>query len=214
MSESNQLDCFYIINEDPSPFTLAQQQLIQIIVKKTALTLSKLLFLEKLEQQAFHEPLTNLFNRRYFEEKLQGEIHRASQRQSSLCIVMIDVDHFNRINDIFGHKFGDLALQTLAKVFKENVQTSDIVCRYGGEEFIIIFSDTSLEDTYERAETIRKKVNNLIIDDGELCLRTMTISLGVACFPQHGKTYTSLIISANRALDNAKQQGRNCTVTA
>jgi len=140
---------------------------------------------------------------------LPKEIQRASQTQSSIGIVLIDVDHFKCINDICGHAFGELALQVLAKVIIQNVRDKDIVGPIGGQEFVIIFPDTSLENTYELAEEIQQKVKNLIIYT-EPSQAQITISLGVACFPENGTTGISLMDFADRALYMAKcQRGDN-----
>lgn len=214
MAVDDNLEFLYVANNHPKELSYFQEQLVQIIAKKTALTLSNLLLRDNIQHQAISDALTGLFNRRYFQETLEREIHREPGTGSSIGIVMIDVDNFKNINDIFGHNFGDLALQGLARCLQKQVQNSDMVCRYGGEEFIIMFYDISLEDTFNRAEQIRQKVMNLKILTQEDSPLRMTVSIGVANFPQHGKTYNSLIESADRALYSAKQQGRNCTVVS
>lgn len=204
--DDNTLEAFYITNENPKPLSIKQQKLIHSAVKKTALGLSKLMLQDNLQKQSFRDPLTNLFNHRYFEERLPKEIAQANLTQSSFSIVKIDVDHFNTINDTFGPKVGDLALQALARFLQKHVHDTDLVCRYGTQEFIIIFPDISLKDTRDRVEEIRQKVKNITIFDDNSSAPIMTISVGVASFPKHGTTYEKLILSVDRHLSLAKQQ--------
>lgn len=168
--------------------------------------------LESLSKQATRDPLTGLFNRRHLDEILQGEITRARQGKSTVGVIMADVDHFKNINDIHGHKAGDLMLQALGEVFRKCVRSADFVCRYGGEEFVAIMPGVSLPILHRCAEEIRSKCQALRVTYEGHKIST-TISLGVATYPQHGSNGDELLVHADRALYHAKQAGRNRVAT-
>jgi diguanylate cyclase (GGDEF)-like protein len=164
--------------------------------------------LETLSKQATHDPLTGLFNRRYLDQILYGEITHALQSGSLVGILMADVDHFKQINDRYGHKAGDLMLRSLGDLMKKCVRSTDIVCRYGGEEFVIIMPGASEQTVCKCAEEIRARFQALyvVFDDHEIYA---TISLGAAIYPLHGSSVDEVFIHADRALYQAKQDGRN-----
>ncbi len=164
--------------------------------------------LETLSRQATHDPLTGLFNRRYLDQILYGEIAHAKQSNSLAGILMADVDHFKRINDQYGHKAGDLILQKLGELMRGCVRTADIVCRYGGEEFVIVMPGASEKAVSECAEDIRSRFEKLRVpfQDREICA---TVSLGVAIYPLHGSSVDEVFVNADRAMYRAKQEGRN-----
>ncbi|MDF0554766.1 diguanylate cyclase [Kamptonema sp. UHCC 0994] len=165
-----------------------------------------------LHDQCIRDPVTGLFNRRYLKEFLAREIERSTQAQESLGIIMLDIDYFKRFNDTFGHDAGDLVLQELSLFLQGQVHNSEIVCRYGGEEFILILPESSLEDARQRAEQVRLGVKHLNLKYHGQSLDTITVSLGIACFPEHGKTGTEAIGAADAALYRAKAQGRDRVV--
>jgi diguanylate cyclase (GGDEF)-like protein/PAS domain S-box-containing protein len=186
--------------------------LARTAAERLSLALANLKLRETLHNQSIRDPLTGLFNRRYMEESLQREIHRAERGRYSLGIVMIDVDHFKRFNDTWGHEAGDTVLRELSNFLQRNIRSSDIACRYGGEELTLIFPEISLEETKKRAEQLRQGVRQLNLFSQAQSLGTMTISLGVASFPEHGKTSDALIQLADAALYRAKAEGRDCVV--
>ncbi|MCI5145702.1 MAG: GGDEF domain-containing protein [Candidatus Electrothrix sp. AR3] len=126
---------------------------------------------------------------------------------------MIDVDHFNVFNDTYGHELGDMVLSKLGHFLQQHVREEDIPCRYGGEEIFIIMPGSSLDNTYNRAEQLRKGIEELIVKRNNES-HTVTVSLGVANFPQHGLTAKQIIKAADLALYKAKDQGRNQVVVA
>src|ERR1044071_9454894 len=133
----------------------------------------------KLREHAIRDPLTNLFNRRYLEETLERELARAGRERYSVCVIMIDLDHFKRVNDTYGHEAGDEVLKTVAITLSEHCRRGDFACRYGGEEFVIVMPNMSMDTVYERAEMIRQSLNSLRMpyrDD----LLAITISMGIA----------------------------------
>lgn len=180
--------------------------------------------MEQIESQARHEAqlqelsirdhLTNLFNRRHLEETLEREIQRAVRKQHPLGVIMLDVDHFKHINDSFGHAAGDIVLQELGKFLAGQVRHSDIVCRYGGDEFVLVLPESPRNITKERAEHLRDSVKNLSIKCENPTRITITISQGVAVFPADGSTVETILKSADTALYQAKHDGSNLVVMA
>ncbi len=162
----------------------------------------------KLEEMAIRDGLTGLYNRRYLDETIEREIARAKREGHSLALVMIDVDHFKRLNDTYGHPAGDQVLVALGAMLREDTRAEDIACRYGGEEFLILLPHMSLEAARDRAEAWRLRFAALVVHHGELALQT-TISLGVTAYPNHGHTSEELTQSADLALYLAKHDGRN-----
>jgi len=165
-----------------------------------------------LREQATHDPLTGLFNRRYLDDTLARELSQSWRRGSCLSVVVFDIDHFKRINDVFGHEAGDLALRGCAHVLSQHLRRSDIACRLGGEEFAIVLPDSSLEHTRRRVTEICALVRQLSLRHRGQILGTVTLSAGIACAPEHALTAPNLLRAADEALYVAKQSGRNQVV--
>jgi diguanylate cyclase (GGDEF)-like protein len=162
-----------------------------------------------LKQQAIRDGLTGLHNRRYLDETLPRELQRAERQKQPVGIIMLDIDHFKRFNDTYGHDAGDTLLRAVGAVLQEHTRGDDIVCRYGGEEFMLVLPGASLAATQQRAEELRTEVQALMVEHGGQALAQVTVSLGVAGFPAHGTTADSLIRAADQALYQAKRGGRN-----
>jgi diguanylate cyclase (GGDEF)-like protein len=188
-------------------YQVSQQQLAVTVTEAIKLSLSNLKLREKLREQAIHDPLTGLFNRRYLEEILSRELHRTRRGNSPLCVAMLDLDNFKQFNDTFGHDAGDSLLRELGQVLREKLRKSDISCRYGGDEFVLVLPDSSLADTQQRVEQIGALVKELQIRHGRPLLDTMTVSVGVAEAPERGSTAPELLHAADNALYAAKQAG-------
>jgi len=184
-------------------------RLARVFAEHVALALANLNLREVLRAQSIRDPLTGLFNRRYMEESLERELRRATRRQSPLGVMMIDVDHFKRFNDSFGHDAGDVVLRELARILKGHFRGEDIVCRYGGEEFTVILPDADLEATQARAEVLRETAKNLIAQYRGQALDRVTLSVGVSAFPVRGTTGEMLLRAADVALYRAKEEGRD-----
>lgn len=165
----------------------------------------------QLREQAIRDALTNVFNRRYLEETLDRELARAEREGYPLCVIMMDLDYFKDINDTYGHEAGDVVLKTLAETVKRQSRHGDFVCRYGGEEFVLVMPNISLEIARQRAEDLHQTINSLNIRYGVFNLTT-TISMGVSIYPEHGKTKEELLRAADRAMYIAKNTGRNRVV--
>ena len=162
----------------------------------------------ELQEQAIHDPLTNVYNRRYMAEFLDKEIARAEREQTPISVVILDMDNFKQFNDTYGHKCGDVVLQFFANFLVDHTRRGDIVCRYGGEEFVILMPNAPLETGYERADAWCQDFSETAIEYEGMRLST-TFSAGVACFPMHGRTGDSLLQAADKALYSSKNHGRN-----
>ena len=192
----------------------AKQQLAAAVAEQIALALSNLKLRETLRQQSVRDPLTGLYNRRFLEEALDREIARLERKNLPLSLLMIDVDHFKSFNDTFGHEAGDAVLRDLGGILQRYVRGSDIACRFGGEEFTVVLPEADLEIARQRAETLREAVRELrLVHDGK-SLGAVTLSLGVACFPEHGRRREHLLQAADTALYAAKDGGRNQVVVS
>jgi diguanylate cyclase (GGDEF)-like protein len=179
------------------------------LVQLTGMAIATLNLRTKLENQSIRDSLTGLFNRRFMEISLERELSRAARRKQMLAVFMLDLDHFKKFNDTFGHAAGDTVLQAVAEVFRSSIRAEDIACRYGGEEFTIILPDVTPAIALERAESIRQAVENLRLPlDREVC-REFTISIGVALYPNDGEASDLLLRRADTALYRAKRMGRN-----
>jgi diguanylate cyclase (GGDEF)-like protein/PAS domain S-box-containing protein len=158
-----------------------------------------------LREQSVRDHLTGLFNRRYMEETLERELLRASRKQISLGIIMLDADDFKRFNDTWGHAAGDAVLRELGRLLLGHVRGEDIPCRYGGDEFIIVLPDASKDMTRERAERLCEHARHLRIQFEGQTLETVTFSRGVAVFPEDGVSSYTILKAADTALYGAKR---------
>ena len=161
-----------------------------------------------LQEQATRDPLTGLFNRRYLDDTLEREIARAIREGYPVTVMMLDIDHFKRINDTYGHLAGDEMLRVAARLLHSHARQEDIVCRFGGEEFAIVLPKMGTEAAEQRAELWRREFEEEQVVFGSFVLQA-TISIGVAAFPGNGRTRDELIDAADHALYEAKSEGRN-----
>jgi diguanylate cyclase (GGDEF)-like protein len=159
--------------------------------------------LRNLHQQTIRDPLTSLYNRRFLQDYLSRELIRARRERAPLAVIMMDLDHFKRINDRGGHPFGDQVLVETGALLKRHVRGSDIACRFGGEEFAVVLPKTTIESALRRSEEICSAVR------AERRLHGVTASLGVALCPTHATDADALLRAADHALYQAKKAGRN-----
>jgi diguanylate cyclase (GGDEF)-like protein len=169
---------------------------------------------EDLQKQIISDPLTNLYNRRFLQEYLPQEIAKARRTASSLAVLMFDLDFFKRINDVFGHEAGDAFLKSVATLLQGCIRESDIACRYGGEEFVLVLSGASLDGAMKKAEKIRTAVLELDLTIRGKPLGRVSTSIGIAVYPQHGTGMEALLRAADEALYEAKENGRNRIVVS
>ncbi len=162
-----------------------------------------------LEELIKKDGLTNLYNHRYFHERISEEYNRAMRYSYPLSCILMDIDHFKKVNDTYGHQAGDVILKTLAKIITKNIRQVDIAARYGGEEFALILPHTYIEKSVVMAERIREQVEGTTFYFNDITIKA-TISMGLACFPENKPaSYTELIRFADESLYVAKESGRN-----
>ncbi len=201
-------------DQPPELLLESHRRLAVTVAEHIALALANLRLRETLRSQSILDPLTGLFNRRYMEETLELELARAARGERAIGIILLDLDHFKPLNDSCGHDAGDALLRELAGVLKSRVRDGDIACRYGGEEFVLILPEAPLELARRRAEELREEVKRLRVSHRGRVIGPITVSLGVAAFPDHGKNSATLLHAADAALYRAKDEGRDRVIIA
>ncbi len=186
------------------------QDLAETVAQNIAMSFANLKLQEKLRYQSLRDPLTGLYNRRYLQECLTKEIDRSQRKQQFIGILMIDIDHFKRFNDLYGHSAGDLILKEVGQYLRSQTRQYDIACRFGGEELVIVMPEASIESTILRAEEVRLGVKQLELEYQGQKLESISVSIGVSCFPDDSIDVDGLIGAADKALYEAKKQGRDC----
>jgi diguanylate cyclase (GGDEF)-like protein/PAS domain S-box-containing protein len=195
-------------------FRDSHQQLTISAASQVSLSLASLRLRETLREQAIRDPLTRLFNRRFLEESFARELQLALRKKQPITVLFLDLDHFKKFNDIFGHDAGDMVLQSLADLFRDFFRATDICCRYGGEEFAILLPESSSREAVVRADALRSEVRALRLQYKKQPLGQLTISVGVAAFPEHGSTTVDLLKIADQCLYESKARGRDVVTVA
>jgi diguanylate cyclase (GGDEF)-like protein/PAS domain S-box-containing protein len=185
------------------------QRIASSAAGQIALSIASLKLRDALKDQSIRDPLTGLYNRRFMQESLDRELLRARRTNRPFTVMFIDIDHFKRFNDSFGHDAGDLVLQVFANTLVNHFRGGDIICRYGGEEFALVLPDSSLKDAERRANDLRVQVKKLSINHRNTILEPITFSVGLAAFPEHGSTAEELFRVADKCLYGSKTQGRD-----
>jgi diguanylate cyclase (GGDEF)-like protein len=215
LAQGEMLGILHLMDGQPKNDELRMAEkcrLAKILADNIGLGIANLKLRESMRTLSIRDPLTGLFNRRYMEEAMAQEQHRAKRNNAQLAVIMVDIDHFKQFNDNFGHDGGDAVLRALGAFFKKHVRGSDIACRYGGEEFLLILSPSTAEGARLRAEKIREAARLLNVSHGNQDLGAVTLSLGVAIFPDHGEEPAAIVKAADVALYQAKCSGRNRVV--
>jgi diguanylate cyclase (GGDEF)-like protein len=182
---------------------------VHVLSETIALALVNLRLREKLRSQSVRDPLTALYNRRYLDETLELELARATRSKTPIAVIMLDIDHFKKFNDAFGHEAGDQVLKEVADVLATSMRRGDVAGRFGGEEFLLIMPGADLERSMSRANTMRETIGALDLSKSGQKLGRVTASFGVAIFPDDGETTHALVQTADKALYAAKAAGRN-----
>lgn len=198
-------------NAQKDAFQLQDLQTLESVADICATAIQNAHYVERVKQLAYIDGLTGIFNRRFFELRIAEEIERARRFDAGMAVIMVDIDQFKRLNDEFGHLLGDEVLRQVSSVFHQQLRKIDVVCRYGGEEFAILLSQTSPQHALGVAEKLRRLVESWQFPGVP---RPVTISAGTATYPEHGETRDELVKAADAGLYLAKQNGRNCVCTA
>jgi diguanylate cyclase (GGDEF)-like protein len=211
VSFGQNLGILVLESDQSGAFRSEDMQALESVADICATAIQNVNYVEQVKQLAYLDGLTGIFNRRFFELRLAEEMDRARRFTTGMAVVMIDIDRFKMLNDEFGHLLGDEALRQISSLFHQNVRKIDVVCRYGGEEFAILLSQTEPQYALAVAEKLRRVVQEWQFPGVP---RRVTISGGVATFPGHGITRDELIDAADGALYRAKQEGRNRVLMA
>ena len=207
--EGEILGCLSLNSDQPNAFDAQDLQFLSVIGYQMAATLKHFQRFSSIKNIALYDTLTGLYNRRYFEERLGVEAQKSFYSGTPLSLVMVDIDHFKKINDTFGHTEGDQVLCKISSLLKTSVRKKDTVARYGGEEFILILPEAGLEESFVIAERIRRQVENTSFEVGQAQVN-LTLSMGISNFPSHrAKSKEDLVKMADQALYDAKRGGRN-----
>lgn len=166
----------------------------------------------KMELLAHTDPLTQLSNRRDFLQKFQNELHRFERSQKPFSVIMADIDHFKQFNDRYGHDCGDFVLQRTAEILRDSLRKQDLICRWGGEEFILLLPDSSHNGALIVAENLRRRISEYSCDYKDFTV-SITMTFGVCCY-EYSLSIDGCIKKADQALYHGKQDGRNCVVSA
>ena len=196
------------MSEDPAV------ALAVMVAEDLSFALANMSLRESLHEQSIRDTLTGLFNRRFFEEFLIRELARAGRKTHQISVVVLDIDNFKSINDTFGHSAGDMVLRTLGPVLQAHVRESDVACRIGGEEFLLLLAESTLPIAVQRAERIRTALREMSLIYEDKALGPITASFGAAAYPDHGHTVEALFRAADEALYHAKRAGRDRVVSA
>jgi diguanylate cyclase (GGDEF)-like protein len=192
-----------------TPTATQSERRLRALTDRLGPALANLKLRDTLRVLALNDPLTGLYNRRYLEDALNRELHRAERSKKPFSIIMIDIDHFKRFNDTFGHDAGDFVLNAIARALVKNVRPTDVVCRYGGEELAVVLAETDLQHGLERAEKLRVTIRETNLTHLGQTLPGPSASFGVATYPQHGTSAAEVLKAADQALYRAKQSGRD-----
>lgn len=197
------------VNFETPEQTQAQTQMAASFAEHLALALANLMLRDTLRQQSIMDALTGLYNRRFLEDALPRELARAQRAEQALAVFMLDVDHFKKFNDQYGHEAGDAVLRALGRAMKSTCRSGDLACRFGGEEFTVILPATELQPAREWGERLLRTVRAMEVKSGNVVLPHIAISMGLALYPVHGEDMETLLQAADLALYDAKHTGRD-----
>lgn len=208
VTQGDVIGCLTLAGETLANGAKEQSVWIDQLSEQLGLALSNVRLRVSLRQQSIIDPLTQLYNRRYMDEVLKRELARSNRNGAALSVLILDLDHFKRINDTFGHDAGDAILRKVGLTLLENIRSCDLACRLGGEEMVIVLSDCDIKDAVVRAEAIRQSIADADVLHGGQRIGA-TSSIGVATYPDHANSIETLMHAADRALYEAKGMGRN-----
>ena len=211
VSLGKKLGVLALDNSSPDSFREEEVHALEAVADICADAIQNAQSFKRIEEMADIDGLTGIYNRRHLEKRLSTELDRLARYEHGMAFLMIDIDHFKNLNDEFGHILGDEVLRHVSAIFTKYLRKADIVCRYGGEEFVVLLPETVREKAVSVAEKLRGLIENYQFPG---LGRPLTVSIGVADFPDHGSTRDELVKAADTALYAAKQSGRNKVVRA
>lgn len=194
-------------------FNENNMRLLDIIGQQVGIAMENAELYQKMHEMATIDGLTGVYNRLYFQQRLKSELANAITGGYKLSLAIFDIDHFKKFNDTYGHLFGDKVLKEISKTVNGSLRKTDILARFGGEEFIMLFPHTSMEEAYEKVEALRVKISKTFVKD-ELVTASVTVSFGISTYPISAVSEAELLRSADDALYEAKGSGRNCVKLA
>jgi len=188
-------------------------RLLNIIGQQVGIAMENVELYQRMHELATVDGLTGVYNRLYFQERLKEEFENAQKEKYDLSLALLDIDHFKRFNDMFGHLFGDKVLSRIATLIKKSLRSDDVIARYGGEEFVILLPRTGIKEAYYKVERLRELIAKTSITDGTVT-SSVTVSFGVSSYPELSSSESELLKMADDALYDAKESGRNCVKIA
>lgn len=208
LSENKVLGVVRACSSEAGAFTPDDLRLLDAFSSAGAVTLRNLILYERMRELATHDSLTGLFLNRYFQEKLEQEIRRAEEERGRFAVLLLDIDHFKRYNDEYGHSAGDLVLKNVAVTFQKSLESGETSARYGGEEFVALLPGKGGREAIASAERVRREIERsvLVLRRAE---RRVTASVGIAVYPKDGRDREALLQAADKRLYEAKKAGRN-----
>ncbi len=213
VTQGDVIGCLTVTGGELASGDPIQRVWIGQVAEQLGLALSNVKLRVSLRQQSIIDPLTQLYNRRYLDEIMKRELARSSRSGVPLSVLVLDLDHFKRINDTYGHEGGDAILRKVALTLRENIRSADVACRMGGEEMVVLLPECGIEDAIKRADALRLLIaSGEVLHDGQRI--GATASIGVASYPAHGHNAQTLVHAADLALYEAKHGGRNCVRAA
>lgn len=213
VTQGDVIGCLTVTGDDLGKDEQIQRAWIGQVAEQLGLALSNVKLRVSLRQQSIIDPLTQLYNRRYLDEVMKRELARSSRSGVPVSVLVLDLDHFKRINDTYGHEGGDAILRKVALILRENIRSADVACRMGGEEMVVLLPECDVENAVRRADALRLLISaGDVLHDGQRI--GATASIGVASYPVHGHNVQTLVHAADLALYEAKHEGRNCVRAA
>lgn len=211
--QSKIIGILLIAKDTISGFSHENLRLLFIIANEAALLIQNNRLYEQIYYSSITDGLTGVYNHKYFREQIELQVEQAKEYGFNISLALIDIDHFKSFNDTYGHRVGDIVLKEVARLIRETVPSDNLVARYGGEEFAVIMPDTKIDEAVALCEKIRLKIANHFFRAEDKAMLKVTISLGVACFPEHIKNLQrmveELIDLADEYLYYSKEKGRN-----
>jgi diguanylate cyclase (GGDEF)-like protein len=214
MTFGEPLGLLHFFSRQDNPFFTEKQQTVGLVADLLAMAIVNIRLRDRIQEMVERDYLTGLYNRKPAEEHFSRLLKTASRENTPIGLIMMDIDHFGYFTENYGYGTAHAVLRDLGAFLNEYLHSEDLGCKFGGDEFLLILPGSSLEASRKRAEHIRELLKDRAQYEGHLHMRRITLSIGVAAFPDHGKTLGDLIQSVISAVRQAKQAGRDCVACA